>query len=157
MEDIPELDRARAEMEADKFLLDAECLRIYIEFNRRKAEDPEFVVPVEEQKEGFFSSRTFLILYFVFIGYTYVPNAFRKYVEKKTEEGEWHGSGVPFIDQWLENASKADIAEVSDQVTAVLNSEQVSSALDSAPTLDVSAVSDHASTLLDTLSSAGFH
>ena len=123
MQDIPSLDRAQAEAEVDKFLLDAECLRIYLEFSKRKAEDPDFALASpEQQEEGLFSFRTVVLVYLGYVAYTTVPTLFRKYVEAKQATGEWNGSGIPFIDDWLQNAQSAvDVSAVSDQVSAVVD------------------------------------
>lgn len=40
--DVPAFSRAEAEIEVDKFLLDGEMLDIYIKYNQRKAEDPNW-------------------------------------------------------------------------------------------------------------------
>lgn len=124
MADISSLNRAKAEEEVDRFLLDAECLRIFIEFSKRKAEDPDFAVAGgEEEEEGFFSFRTVVIAYLGYVAYTTVPTLFRKWVATQEAQGSWHGSGIPFIDEWLQNSAQAavDASAVSDQVSAVVD------------------------------------
>lgn len=123
MEDIPSLDRASAEAEVDKFLLDAECLRIYIEFSKKKAEDPDFSLAApEQQEEGIFSFRNIVIVYLGYVAWTTFPTIFRRWVEGKQAAGEWNGSGVPFIDEWLQNAPPLDVAHISERASTVLAS-----------------------------------
>ena len=123
MKDIPSLDRTQAEAEVDKFLLDNECLRIHIEFNKKKAEDPDFsLAQPEAQDEGLFSFRTIVTLYLGYVAYTTVPTIFRRWVEGKQAAGQWDGSGIPFIDEWLQNAPPLDVAQLSDTASTVLTS-----------------------------------
>ena len=122
MQDIPSLDRVQAEAEVDKFLLDSECLRIYIEFNKRKAEDPDFALPSENQEEGLFSFRTLVFVYLGYVAVTTIPVFFRRWVESKEAAGEWNGSGIPFIDEWLQNTPSVDVAAVSEQASTLLSS-----------------------------------
>eukprot|EP00977_Amphora_coffeiformis_P022751 scaffold11454_cov168-Amphora_coffeaeformis.AAC.1 len=123
MKDIPCLDRTQAEAEVDKFLLDNECLRIHIEFSKKKAEDPDFsVAQPEAQDEGLFSFRNIVIVYIGYVAYTTVPTVFRRWVEGKQAAGEWNGSGIPFIDEWLQNAPPLDVAQLSEKVSTVLAS-----------------------------------
>jgi hypothetical protein len=124
MADISSLDRTKAEEEVDRFLLDAECLRIYIEFSKRKAEDPDFALATNEnQDEGLFSFRNLVIVYLGYVAVTTFPNLFRKYVESQQAQGLWHGSGIPFIDEWIQKGAQSavDVAAISDQVSAVVD------------------------------------
>lgn len=123
MSDVPSFDRATAEAEVDKFLLDAECLRIYLEFQKRKAEDPEFALPTNnERDEGLLSFRNIVIVYLAYVGYTTVPVVFRRWVEGKQAAGEWNGSGIPFIDEWLQNSAAVDVAAISNKASVMLAS-----------------------------------
>lgn len=141
--DIPEFDREKAEAEVDKFLLDAECLRIYLEFQKRKAEDPDFALPGSgSQEEGLFSFRNFVILYLGYVAYTSVPTAFRRFVETKQEAGEWNGSGFQFIDDWLEK-SAADAVKDIPAADSLPSMEDVIPSADSLPSVDdIAAVVD---------------
>lgn len=122
MEDVPSFDRAKAESEVDKFLLDAECLRYYLEFQKRKAEDPDFALPNQEQEEGLLSFRNLVIVYLGYVAVTTVPVVFRRWVEAKEAAGEWNGSGIPFIDEWLQNSPAVDVAAVSNKASVILAS-----------------------------------
>lgn len=139
MQDIPSLDRAQAEAEVDKFLMDAECLRIYIEFNKRKAEDPDFALESKEEEEGAFSFRNFVFVYLAYVAYTSVPPMFRRWVEGKEAAGEWNGSGIKFIDDWLENGAPADVTPVDIPADVPVS-------------VDVAEIAQQASTVVDTLS-----
>jgi hypothetical protein len=129
MEDIPSFSRAQAEAEVDRFLLDAEALRIYIEFQKRKAEDPDFALPQEEEETSPLNFRNFVIVYLGYVAYTTIPVMFRKFAEGQIEAGEWHGSGIPFIDEWLINGANAGSAVVDAAVDVAVVSEQVSTTL----------------------------
>ena len=123
MKDIPSLDRAQAEAEVDKFFLDNECLRYYIEFSKKKAEDPDFsLAKPEKEEEGLLSFRNLVIVYLGYVAWTTVPSIFRRWVEGKQAAGEWDGSGVPFIDEWLQNAPPIDVAQLTEMASTVLAS-----------------------------------
>jgi hypothetical protein len=119
MTDIPKMGRAQAEIEVDKFLLDADALSVFIEFKKRKEADPAFVVPKEEGgDEGLFSFRNVVFIYVVYVACSSGPIAIRKYVGEQVEAGSWKGTGIPQLDEWLLQtppaaASVADIASSS--------------------------------------------
>ncbi|KAL7570369.1 hypothetical protein ACA910_017208 [Epithemia clementina (nom. ined.)] len=122
MNDIPSFDRKMAEAEVSKFLLDSDALSVFIEFRKRKADDPDFEVPAAPSEEGFFSFRTFVFVYLGYVAYTTVPEIFKNWVRSKEEAGEWNGSGIPALDQWLSEQLNAvvDVPEsLSDSVQAV--------------------------------------
>jgi hypothetical protein len=52
--DIPSFSRTDAEKEVDKFLMDGEMLDIYIKYNQRKAEDPDWEPMYAPQDNSFF-------------------------------------------------------------------------------------------------------
>ena len=52
--DIPSFSRTDAENEVDKFLMDGEMLDIYIKYNQRKAEDPDWEPMYAPQDNSFF-------------------------------------------------------------------------------------------------------
>ena len=149
--DIPSLNQAQAEAEVDKFLLDAECLRIYIEFNKRKAEDPDFAVEGQEESEGIFSLTTVVYIYVAYVAYTSLPTIFRKWVEGKQAAGEWNGSGIPFIDDWLANSPvPVDVpAAVDASVNAAV--DVADTAQNVAASVDVADIAEKASTMLESL------
>lgn len=120
LQDIPSFDRAKAEAEVDKFLMDAECLRIYIEFQKRKAEDPGFSLGAEKEEEGIFSFRTVVFVYLAYVAYTTIPTIFRGWVESQKAAGEWNGSGIPFIDEWLEKSAAVVASSVADTATTTV-------------------------------------
>ena len=116
MVDIPSFDKKTAESEVSKFLLDQEALLVFIEYRKRKAEDPDFEVPPEEQ-ESIFNFRNFAIVYLGYLAYVTVPGAFKDWVKSKEEAGEWNGSGIPFIDNWLSESQAVDaLASAQDSV-----------------------------------------
>ena len=148
------MDQAQAEAEVDKFLLDAECLKVYIEFSRRKAEDPDFALEArEKQEEGFFSFRTVVFLYLAYVAYDAVPTMFRRWVEGKQEAGEWNGSGVQFIDDWLANAPADVPVDVDAAVDATVNAAaDVAETADKfGAAVDFADVTEKASTMLQSL------
>jgi hypothetical protein len=155
MEDIPAFSRAQAEVEVDRFLLDAEALRIYIEFQKRKAEDPDFALPKDPEEEtNLLSFQNFVVVYLGYVAYATIPVMFRTFVEGQIETGDWHGSGIPFIDEWLANGGGAGAAAVNAAVDIAAVSEQVSATpLPSIVSAAMSAqvVSDTASQMLPSL------
>ena len=95
MTDIPSFDRSKAEEEVDKFLLDQDMLNMYIEFQKRRAEDPDFKVPaLEEEGEGLFSFQTFFILYLVYLAFSF----FQRWAINQHAAGNFDGTNIPFID-----------------------------------------------------------
>jgi hypothetical protein len=126
MEDIPAFSRAQAEVEVDRFFLDAEALRIYIEFQKRKAEDPDFALPKDPEEEfNLLSFQNFVVVYLGYVAYATIPVMFRTFVEGQMATGDWHGSGFPFIDEWLANGG-AGAAAVNAAVDVAAVSQQVS-------------------------------
>lgn len=105
MRDIP-LDLSRAETEVDKFLLDAEAINMYIAFQKKKEEDPNFVVPEAKKDEGLFSFRNLITIYIGYVAASEAPGFFKRWVEEKAAAGEWNGSGIAFIDEWLSKSSE---------------------------------------------------
>ncbi|GAX18982.1 hypothetical protein FisN_8Hh203 [Fistulifera solaris] len=102
MNDIPSFDEERAKKEVEKFLLDKEAVGMYIQFQKMREQDPNFVVPSEEERdEGLFSFRNILILYSIYLAYQILPNLFLTWVAKKQETGSWEGTNIPLIDQWI--------------------------------------------------------
>jgi hypothetical protein len=65
MQDISKFDRPKAEQEVAKFMQDPEMMNYYIEFRKRLAENPNMIQP--EEKEGFFSFRTLVGFYLVYV------------------------------------------------------------------------------------------
>jgi hypothetical protein len=58
----------------------------------------------EKNEEGFFSLRTVFILYIGYIGTSTAQSLFKTYVGEQQAAGLWEGSGIPFVDAWLEKA-----------------------------------------------------
>mmetsp|Transcript_12595 Transcript_12595/g.16553 ORF Transcript_12595/g.16553 Transcript_12595/m.16553 type:complete len:206 (+) Transcript_12595:185-802(+) len=123
--DIPSLDRSKAEEEVSKFLLDSDAVKVYIEYQRRKAEDPDFVVPSGEEDEGFFTVRNVFILYLSYLASSNSPDAIKEWVKSKEIAGEWSGTGIPFLDTWLSQSTDAlsavDVGSVASSVADVVN------------------------------------
>jgi hypothetical protein len=133
MKDLPSLNRQKAEAEVDRFILDAEAVNMMINFQKKKAEDPDFKVPDVNRDEGLFSFQNFIFLYLAYVAFTSVPNIFRSWVVSKEEAGEWQGSGISLIDEWIANnpVVKKAASDVSDAVSQAVtnNAEQVSNAM----------------------------
>ncbi|CAB9512251.1 expressed unknown protein [Seminavis robusta] len=78
MRDIEKFDRAKAEAEVDKYLMDPEAINYHIEFKKRLADNPDMLQPEEE--EGFFSFRTLVIVY---ITYVFGEVVYRNFLEPR--------------------------------------------------------------------------
>lgn len=106
LKDIDSFDRKKAEMEVDKFLLDAEMVNLLIQFGKEVEKDPNFKVPaLEEEKDGFFSFRTLVIAYLAYVAYDTFPRLFRNWVFDQQESGQWTGTNIPLIDDWIETTT----------------------------------------------------
>jgi hypothetical protein len=80
MRDISQFDRAQAEKEVEKYLMDPEAINYHIEFKKRLAENPNMIEPVEE--DGFFSFRTLVIAYVSYVlGEVVYRNFLQNYVD----------------------------------------------------------------------------
>lgn len=111
MADIPSLDRPKAEVEVDKFLLDAEMLNIYIQYGKEIERDPNFKVPeAKNSEDGLFSFRNLVIVYIIFIASTTLPNLLREYVADQEVAGTWTATGIGFLDKWIDDTSPAATA-----------------------------------------------
>jgi hypothetical protein len=137
MTDIPKMKRPQAEIEVDKFLLDAEALQVYIELYKRREIDPTFVVPKDEDDAGFFSIRNLVYIYVAYVVYSSGPIAFQKYVRSQVEAGSWKGTGVPQLDEWLlqEAPVAATVASVADTASSAVSDATASTALSSMDTV----------------------
>lgn len=138
MRDIPSFDEETANKEVAKFLLDKEAIGMYIQFQKMREQDPDFVVPSDEAAdEGLFSFKNILILYSIYLAYQILPNLFLSWVTKQQENGNWEGTNVPVVDEWIVQklAEKAAAAAgaaaesvssasdlLSDSVTQILSS-----------------------------------
>lgn len=76
---------------------------MYINYQKKKEEDPDFVVPEAKDEEGFFSFRNLIIGYVGYVLVTSGPNVFRNWVASKEAAGDWSGTGIPFVDDWIAN------------------------------------------------------
>lgn len=121
--DIPKLSREQAEEEVSKFLLDQEAIAMYIQFQKMKEDDPDFEVPDNKPDEdGIFSFRTVVILYLAYVAYDTIPNMLRGYVADQQAAGEWKGTNIPFLDDWLTSVPSVSadaVQAVSDTAQAV--------------------------------------
>ena len=50
--DVKAFERATAEAEVDKMLLDSEALKVFIQFQKMIEQDPDFKVPEEREEDG---------------------------------------------------------------------------------------------------------
>lgn len=102
MVDIPSFDQEMASKEVEKFLLDKEAIGMYIQFQKMREQDPDFVVPTDEQAdEGLFSFRNILILYSIYLAYQILPNLFLTWVSAQQSNGNWEGTSFPAVDDWV--------------------------------------------------------
>jgi len=111
LKDIPSFDRAQAEENVDKFLMDSDAIKVYIEFNRRRSEDPDFKVPGAEEDEGFFTVRNVALAYLGYVGVTAGPDAARNFVAAKEAAGEWSGTGIEALDSWLTTGGASQVVD----------------------------------------------
>jgi hypothetical protein len=121
MKDIPSFSRQQAEEEVSKFLLDAEALNMMIQFRKMQADDPDFVVPETEKDEGIFSFRNVIALYLVYVAATSVPQVFRRWVTEQEAAGQWQGTNIRLIDDWLASTPSAT-ADVSSAISDTVQS-----------------------------------
>jgi hypothetical protein len=129
MEDIPAFDRAKAESEVDKFLMDAEMVNLYIQFGKEVEKNPDFKVPeAEQQDEGFFSLRTLVLGYVTYVFASTGITVFRRYVAGQEVAGDWKGTNIPFIDQWIERTSPEETAKVLQKLSEAADSAAAQSA-----------------------------
>jgi hypothetical protein len=132
LEDIPKLNQTQAQVEVDKFLLDSEALTYYIEYQKRKAEDPDFAIPKEVADDGPLSFRNIIGVYLLYVASTTLPQYFKNYVASQQAAGTWQGTNIPFIDDWLANTASSAVSSsssgvVQDTVQAISDAVQSSS------------------------------
>jgi hypothetical protein len=128
MEDIPKYDREEATKAVEWFMLDKEAIDFYVAYEKKKAEDPEFGV---EKKEGFFSFRTLVIAYVTYVVLSTVvkPQAL-SYIAGQQAAGTWHGTNIPFIDDWIANTVvQVSSSGATETIQAVSDAVQSSGAL----------------------------
>lgn len=141
MKDISNISREKAEKEVDKFLLDAEMVRVlvlfilmtcpcirfslsirlstqvnmYINFQTKLEEDPEFKVPTSAgEDEGIFSLQSLLYVYLGYVGAERVaPFLARKFVESQGDS--YSGTHIEFLDAWINKVMAASDAVQSTQ------------------------------------------
>lgn len=128
LQDIPSFTRATAEVEVDKFLLDAEAVNMFINFGKAKEDDPDFEVPAPPE-EGFFSFRTLVLGYLGYVAVTSAPVIFRKWVAKQEAAGTWEGTHISFVDDWIAN-TPVPVKEAADVASDVLNTAGSSALFD---------------------------
>jgi hypothetical protein len=124
--DIKGFDRAKAEAEVDKFLLDQEAVGMMIQFQKMKAEDPDFKVPDEKEDEGLFSFKNIVTIYAIYFVSTTGSTVFRKWVAGQEAAGEWSGTGIPFVDEWIANTAEVTVQSAVDTVAAIADAVQSS-------------------------------
>lgn len=105
LKDIPKFNRETAEKEVDKFLLDAEMLKMYIQYEKEVERNPNFKVPDAENDEGFFTLQNAVILYVGFLAYSIVPDTIRSYIADQQVAGTWENTGIEFFDQWIDETT----------------------------------------------------
>jgi hypothetical protein len=139
MTDIPAFDRAKAEQEVDKFLMDYEMANLYIQYGKEIEKDPDFVVPDTNEEEGLFSFRTVVIVYLCYVAVTTIPDMVRQYIAEQEAAGTWSPTNIAFIDDWIASTSKlaGSLSSQADSAAATLG----------LPTVDLDAVSSATTTL----------
>lgn len=146
MTDIPAFDRAKAEQEVDKFLMDYEMANLYIQYGKEIEKDPDFVVPDNNQEEGLFSFRTVVILYLCYVAATTIPDMVRQYIAEQEAAGTWSPTNIAFIDDWIASTSKL-AGSLSNQAADVAVTPDLAAAALGLPSVDLDAVSSATATL----------
>jgi len=119
--DIPKLDRGEAEMEVDKFLLDAEMINLYIRFGKEVEKNPDFAVPQQaEQEEGFSPITAGLSVYIAYVVFDTASTIFRNYVADKEIQGTWEGTNIEFVDNWIQSTSAEATAKALERAGAAV-------------------------------------
>jgi len=108
--DIKSFDRAKAEAEVDKFFLDSEAINMYIQFQKMKADDPNFSVPEDRDEEGFFSFRTLVFAYLSYVFLNIGSTFLRRWIGEQELAGTWSPTGVGFFDDWVANTVPSAIS-----------------------------------------------
>jgi len=119
--DIPKLDRSEAEIEVDKFLLDAEMINLYIRFGKEVEKNPDFAVPQQaEQEEGFSPITAALSVYIAYVFFDTASSIFRNYVADKEIQGTWEGTNIEFVDKWIQSTSAEATAKALERAGAAV-------------------------------------
>lgn len=129
LDDISAFNGEKAASEVDKFLMDGEMVNLYIQFQKEKEKDPDFVVPGAEEEEELFSFRNLVFAYIAYVVFFKSgPVAFRNWVAQQEAAGTWHGSGIQAIDDWLANTPAVPVpdAAVTETVQTVSDAVQSS-------------------------------
>ena len=137
LKDVDTFDRVKAEEEVAKFMLDAEMVNIYIQYQKEIERDPDFVIPSNEEKEGLFSFRTLVIIYLIYVAYDSLPKLVRNWIYDQQLDGTWSGTGISFIDDWVvDSESQIAAARVAREAarTAAAGIDTATSAVSSAIT-----------------------
>jgi hypothetical protein len=117
--DIPSLTVVQATAEADKFLMDAEMLDLYIRFGKEVEKDPNFKVPdAPDDSGGLFSVRNIAIAYGSFLVASKGPDLLRGYIADQQVAGTWHPTGLSFVDGWVDETSATAVAAALARATA---------------------------------------
>jgi hypothetical protein len=147
MKDNSSFSRERAEMEVDKFLMDAEMMTAYLRFERgRESRNPQ-----AEEENGQLITPKIVATYVAWIvggaGFGYVR---KTYIDPKFASGEWQAPhfSLPGMSDGSEQASSTVVMEATSNVDSSAVSDSV---MDMASSVDSSAVVD---SLVDAASNA---
>jgi hypothetical protein len=86
--DNPNFDQERVEMEVDKFMMDVEMVNLYMAYNKKKAEDPDFGFGGGPDQ----SLSTYAVWIFGGFGLASLKNNF---IDPKFASGEWDKLAIP--------------------------------------------------------------
>jgi hypothetical protein len=140
MKDNSGFSRERAETEVEKFLMDAEMITAYLQFEKGKESRD-----LQAEADGSFSDPKILGTYAAWIvggaSFGYIRKTF---IEPKFESGEWqefHFS-LPGMSSGSEEASSTVVDSVAEATSNVESSAVLDSVVDTASKVDSSAVVD---------------
>jgi hypothetical protein len=128
LQDNKPFTRERAEMEVDKFLMDAEMMSAYINYEKRKASGS-----LREEAEDNLSNPNIWATYLAWFFGVFAFNYFRKtYIDPKFASGEWEEIHIklPFFSGGEDSAAETAVQTVSSVQNAIdVISDTVTSAM----------------------------
>jgi hypothetical protein len=143
MKDIPKFDRATAETEVDKFLMDAEMLNLYIAFGKELEKDPDFKVPEPpKEEEGLFSFRNIVTAYITYVGFDTGLQFYRNKIAEEQIAGTYEKTGVSIIDDWIERTTETATTKILEKAAQAASKAAEAVASTEATTTTMSGVSE---------------
>ena len=105
LQDNKSFTRERAEMEVDKFLMDAEMMSVYINYQKKKASGALQEIGDNVSNPNIWN--TYLTWFLAFFAFNYVRKI---YIDPKFASGEWK---VPFFSGGEDSAAETVVQTVS--------------------------------------------